>query len=405
MRLTILNQFYLPDISPTAQLAGSLAEHRAELGDHVTIICSPNSYTSLQKAEYQHPCRVNVRRIVSLPWNTSSSAGRLLGYLWFLIAAITQMIILRKQDVVIAMTTPPYIVLAAMIHKFIHRKTKVILWIMDCYPEVAQMAGVISKGSWLSRILEAINKVVMSHADCIICLDRSMKKLIETNYRKGNPDSKVVVIANWERFDDYAKPPKQTEKLRKVYPNKAIGLYLGNAGVGHEFETLIAVIEQCKNQPIQFIFIGGGSRWQQLTDAKQQRALVNLTLLGYMPKSDMPAVMAEADFAIITLREQAVGLISPSKLHGYLAMGLPILYIGPTGSNVDDAIEKYGVGYSLRNGNVEGGIDAIRMFVTDPANMKSICRTAFETEFCDHVGLAKFDEVLSQFQAGERPRL
>ena len=38
MRLTIVNQYYVPDISPTAQLAASLAEHRAARGDHVTII-------------------------------------------------------------------------------------------------------------------------------------------------------------------------------------------------------------------------------------------------------------------------------------------------------------------------------------------------------------------------------
>ena len=38
MRLTLLNQFYTPDISPTAHLCASLAEHRAAKGDDVTVV-------------------------------------------------------------------------------------------------------------------------------------------------------------------------------------------------------------------------------------------------------------------------------------------------------------------------------------------------------------------------------
>ena len=44
MRLTVVNQFYAPDISPTAQLAASLAEHRAAQGDHVTIVTGRAGY-------------------------------------------------------------------------------------------------------------------------------------------------------------------------------------------------------------------------------------------------------------------------------------------------------------------------------------------------------------------------
>ena len=44
VRLTLVNQFYAPDISPTAQLAASLAEHRAEQGDQVTIVTGRAGY-------------------------------------------------------------------------------------------------------------------------------------------------------------------------------------------------------------------------------------------------------------------------------------------------------------------------------------------------------------------------
>src|SRR3546814_9628000 len=44
MRLTLVNQYYAPDISPTAQMAASLAEHRADRGDQVTVITGRAGY-------------------------------------------------------------------------------------------------------------------------------------------------------------------------------------------------------------------------------------------------------------------------------------------------------------------------------------------------------------------------
>ena len=70
--------------------------------------------------------------------------------------------------------------------------------------------------------------------------------------------------------------------------------------------------------------------------------------------------MAGADGALITLDERSLGVMSPSKLHANLAAGLPILYVGPEGSNVDEAIERFGCGTSVREGDVDGLVAAVR---------------------------------------------
>ena len=46
MRITIVNQYYPPDMSPTAHLVASLAEHRARRGDEVTVVTSAARYTA-----------------------------------------------------------------------------------------------------------------------------------------------------------------------------------------------------------------------------------------------------------------------------------------------------------------------------------------------------------------------
>ncbi len=44
MRITIVNLFYPPDLAPSAHFAASLADHRAALGDEVTVVCGTGSY-------------------------------------------------------------------------------------------------------------------------------------------------------------------------------------------------------------------------------------------------------------------------------------------------------------------------------------------------------------------------
>ena len=58
----------------------------------------------------------------------ASVAKRLSGYLSFLAGATLRLAVLRRQDVVVALTTPPFVVVSAMAHKLLHRRTRVVLW-------------------------------------------------------------------------------------------------------------------------------------------------------------------------------------------------------------------------------------------------------------------------------------
>src|SRR3546814_11110641 len=89
-----------------------------------------------------------------------------------------------------------------------------------------------------------------------------------------------------------------------------------------------------------------------MRDGAARRKLTNGLMHGYVPKEQTPAVMAGADLALITLDERSLGVMSPSKLHANLAAGLPVLYVGPPGSNVDEAIERHDCGPSVREGDV-----------------------------------------------------
>lgn len=99
-----------------------------------------------------------------------------------------------------------------------------------------------------------------------------------------------------------------------------------------------------------------------------------------------------------------LGVMSPSKLHSSLAMGLPILYIGPLGSNVDEAIENLQCGVSLRHGDIAGVVEFLDTLATDRrarAGYRARARQAFETAYSDKQALPKFDRIIASVVADQ----
>jgi glycosyltransferase involved in cell wall biosynthesis len=205
----------------------------------------------------------------------------------------------------------------------------------------------------------------------------------------------MTIIPNWERaalFPADVEVVPWTGYDERGGADRTVVLYLGNTGVGHQFTTVLDAAARLDDDAL-FVFIGGGARRAELEQAIADRGLTNVVLHGYVPKENTPGVLAGADGALITLDERSLGVMSPSKLHANLAAGLPVLYVGPRGSNVDEAIERFDCGASLREGDVDGLVAAVRSLRTDDAQRHN-ARRAFDEAYCDTATLPQLDELL-----------
>jgi glycosyltransferase involved in cell wall biosynthesis len=303
--------------------------------------------------------------------------------------------------VIISLTTPPFIAWAAVFHKWLHPSTIILLWNMDCYPEIAEQTGVITIGGWASRTLRTLNRLLFKRLDHVVCLDHAMLELLQAHYSHHERTPTFHVIPNWEpsaQFPPDLEPPRWEDAPAFDVEDPFIILYLGNAGFGHRFETVIETAVRLKDEPFVFMFVGGGQQWPWLDDAARTRDLKNVILFPYVTKEKTPAVMALADCALITLRDRALGLISPSKLHANLAMNLPVLYIGPEETNVDEAIREHDFGLSIRHGEASQLVAFLRNLRNDPTThhqYRSKARQAFDAAFSDTQTLPRFDHLLS----------
>jgi glycosyltransferase involved in cell wall biosynthesis len=415
MRITLINQFYRPDISPTAHLTASLAEHRAAMGDEVTVITSGGRYVapaspspSTPHAPSSTPTRApRVIRVWTPALGKGSIVKRLADYASYYLLAAFRALTLPAQDVLVSLTTPPYIAWAGALHKLLHpRRTKLVLWNMDCYPDAAERAGILRRGGVASRLMRAMNRALFRRLDHLVGLDTAMIELLCSQYAPrdttGSNTLPATIIPNWEDaalFPIDATPAPWPEAEALALREKFVVLYLGNAGTGHSFATALDAAERLKGTNVVFLFVGGGSRWEEVRREKESRGLSNVVMRDYVPKELTPSVLASAGCALITLRDEALGVMSPSKLHSNLASGLPVLYIGPAGSNVDDAIVRFGCGVSLRHGDATGAADFLRRLASDAplaSELRGRARAAFDQAYCDLRTLPQFDELLNR---------
>jgi glycosyltransferase involved in cell wall biosynthesis len=236
--------------------------------------------------------------------------------------------------------------------------------------------------------------------DHLVALDSAMLDLLVSQYAPPAHPLPATIIPNWESAAMFPlvremRKWKEAEKLELT--DRFVVLYLGNTGYGHQFETVLDAADQLRDDGVTFLFVGGGSRWDSIQQEAECRGLTNVLMHGYVSKDQTPVVMAGADCALITLRDIVLGVMSPSKLHANLAAGLPILYVGPKGSNVDDAIARFGCGASVQHGNADSAVAFIRRMKADRAEhaaLKKRARAAFDAAYCDTQTLSAFDEVI-----------
>lgn len=436
-RITLVNQFYPPDLAPTAHLTASLAEHLAGRGDRVTVLTGGEGYVGPRSGAgaARDGAGVRVVHLWTPALGKGSIAKRLSDYVSFLAGATVRLLVLRRQDVVISLTTPPFVLVAAVAHGLLHRRTRVVLWSMDCYPDVierlgsrtgggpvvhveprtrAQAAGdrlrgllrpvaSLRRGGLASRVLRAVNRLAFRRVDRVVALDQAMADLLVEGYgSRDGTHPPATVIPNWERADAFPATPPPTPWAGYHAADLAgrfVVLYLGNLGYGHRVETAVEAAGRIPvDEGVAWLFMGGGARWEQLTGlAATSGAADRVVRRDYVPKDDTPGVMAGAGCALILLADEARGLMSPSKLHANLAAGLPIVYVGPEGSNVDAAIARFGCGVSLRTGDVDGLVAAVRRLRDDQVwrdQLAAAARRAFDEAYCDRATLPQWDAVL-----------
>ena len=195
MRILFLNQYYIPDVAATGQLMADVAEELAAQGHEVHVICSRRSYYggAAEFMPYEVTNGVYIHRVRATGFGRGRPVGRMIDYVSFYVLAAWRALRLVKMDVCMALTTPPFIALIGLMLRRL-RGTKMLVWTMDVYPEVAVAFDVLREKSLLYRFLARVSRRVSRDAVAVIALGDVMAERLK---EAGVPHNKIVVVHNW----------------------------------------------------------------------------------------------------------------------------------------------------------------------------------------------------------------
>lgn len=394
MRITLLNQYFWPDMSAAAQMLSDLAEDLVTAGAQVSVIAGRQSYTGNEQFPATETWRgIAIRRVAG------TSLGR--GTLWrrgadhatFLVAAVAHLLAEPKIDVVLTATTPPFLPALGLLHKRL-RGSKFVYWVHDLFPDAAIELGVLSRDSSTAHTLERISRASLQGTDAIVAIGECMADRIAV---MGIPRDRIQVIPNWADGDAIRPVAREQNWFRSQHGlgGKFVVLYSGNMGRGHTFEALVAAARALRHRAdIAFVFIGGGPRRAEVERATAD--LANALFLPYQPREHLAFSIGAADLAVVTLRDEALGTMVPSKLYAYMAAARPVLYVGPRAAATSRTIEAAGCGASFSSTDAAGVAAWITSLAGDRARAAELgraARRAFERSYRRSLATRRFLDV------------
>ena len=363
MKVLFLNQHYLPEVAPTGLLLAELAEDLAASGVAVSVLTGLPSYLLngvrkvVQTSTTHENGPLQVSRIWNTGWNRHTRIGRLMNYGTFYCGCALNVMV-EEADVVVAMTTPPLLsALGATRKKLLGGK--LILWMQDVYPDIAFRYNAFDSAA-LGRSLRWISEIAHGAADAIVALGETMENHLQ---EIGVPAGKVRVIHNWADGRSLHPDPAVGSSRREIlgFEGKFVILYSGNMGMVHDFSAVFSAARRLACDPrVLFLFAGNGVQRKDLEDIARRESLPNVKFLGYAAREELNAALNVASASLVTQDELSLGLVVPSKIYSSLAVGRPVLAIGPKGSEVESILTASGAGFFHENGDGEGLLQAIR---------------------------------------------
>ncbi len=88
--------------------------------------------------------------------------------------------------------------------------------------------------------------------------------------------------------------------------------------------------------------------------------------LPYQPLARIKFSLSAANVHVVTLGKEMAGIIHPCKIYGAMAVGRPVLLIGPRPSHAADLIDRHQIGWQVDHGDIDGAVELLRRISSLP---------------------------------------
>ena len=387
MHVLILNQAFSPDVAATAQHCHDLSVHLVRQGHRVTVIASRSVYGQAGAAfpKRETVDGIDVIRVGAAKFGKRNMFLRLLDYNLFFVRVVLRSLLVSRPDVVIGLTTPPFIVLAGVLLRIL-RRSRCIYWVMDLYPDIPVAMGLIPGDGLLARFFEKLNRWCMHRSDRVVVLGRCMEERV---LQKGIPARQVTRIGPWPAHvpaqQDREAGPDNPFRREWNLNRKFVVMYSGNLGLAHDAQTFLeATRKLAGHDHIRFVFVGGGKRMTGLNHYLARHNLTNVQVHPYQPRSRLGELLSMPDVHLISQLDSFVGMVVPSKLYGIMAAGRPAIFVGPEAAEVARQIKDSDCGQTIPVGQADALCATIERLADDRQQCQATGRHALKAAMEEH---------------------
>ena len=377
MRVCFFNRSYWPDQAATGQLLTELAQDLVSRhGWTVSVVAgralhgSHEVRTSARLVDVEEHAGVRILRANGTAFDRRRFAGRAANYLTYFASALATTARIGSQDVVVSLTDPPILGLAALLAAR-RAGARFVFLCEDIFPEVAVLLEDFQSAA-VNRTLDRINRYLLREADAVVALGERMKRrLVE---EKGAAPSRLHVIHNWADCEAITPGPKDNAFSRAHgLADRFVLMHSGNVGFSQNLDLLVeaaARLQSCERLVIAVV--GDGARRQTLQDQASRRGLSNIRFFPYQPKELLHESFASADAFLVSLKPGLEGYIVPSKLYGILASGRPFVAAVDPSCEAAMIAREHQCGIVAPPGDVDALVAAIAALHDNPAATRAM---------------------------------
>lgn len=332
-KLLVITEFFPPDYAATGQLIEELVTELNRVSPEELEIEVFTGQPGYAYSTYSAPPRERLNGVhiyrtrVTRIWS-KRIRGKIIGGIIFTIRAFFHIVLnFYRYDLLLLTSAPPFLTLAAYVAKKICRCSYICL-IYDIYPDVAIALNVFKKDHWVTKAWQELNRRIWTNSQEIIVLSDDMKEMVIKHFPQIM--DKVSVIHSWGDPRLIIPMEKQDNWFAREHSlvNKFTILYSGNIGRCHDIDTIIQAAQLLREEKkIQFVFIGGGAKIEEVREKVAEMELTNFLFLPYQHKSTLPYSLTACNLHLVSLEYKVYGLVAPSKLYPALATGLPVAII------------------------------------------------------------------------------
>lgn len=361
--LLLISQVYVPDPASVGQHLHDTAAEMVRRGWRVIVYASARGYDdpSRRYAKRETIDGVEVRRLGLSSFGKDSIIARLLGGGLFT-AQATLRALPGPMDAVLVSTSPPLAPLAGVTLRLL-RRARIKFWVMDLNPDQMVELGKLGPRSLPARLFDAMNRAIYRAADDIIALDRFMADRIRRKVR--DPEAltrKLSIMPPWPHEDHLAPVAHADNDFRREHglEGKFVIMYSGNHGFSTPVRTVLdAALRLQHRDDIVFMFIGGGVGKKEVEQVIAEHKPPNIRSLPYQPLERIRWSLSAADVHLVSVGDDVVGVVHPCKVYGAMAVGRPILLLGPDPCHVSDLLGEHDIGWHIAHGDVDAAVRVI----------------------------------------------